>query len=227
MVKTGGKMPKSTTMAKRVLCVISDKFQFIVLLLPKNASSTIRKQLKKDLFAGHEQSYYNLLPEQLDYYKAVFLRDPIDRFLSGYHEVYCRHIGQGQYFKRHGIDKERTLHFLNPKDDVDSMYEFLDHIENRGFFNVHIYRQVDIIGEVPVDFYFSVEQLQRDFQQLYHLIGAAQSQEPLPFLRKRRVRKDRRNFIYNREELPEDLIQQIKKIYAEDIELYRGKVRRP
>ena len=212
-------------MAKRVLCTISDKFQFIVLLLPKNASSTIRKELKRELFAGHEQSYYNLLPAQLDYYKAVFLRDPIARFLSAYHEVYCRHIGQGQYFERHGIDEERTLHFLNPKDDVNSIYEFLDHIESRGFFNIHIHRQVDIIGEVPVDYYFSVESLQRDFQRLYRLIGVAHTLEPLPFLRKRRIRKDRRNFIYDREELPDDLVRRIKEIYAEDLELYRSKVR--
>jgi len=204
-----------------VSCVVSDKFRFLVPILPKNASSTIRAELNKPAFEGHENVFEKLLPDQKTYKKAVFLRHPIERFLSAYHEVYCRHIGQGQYFEQHGINKQRTLHFLNMKDDLNSMHEFLDHIAIDGFFDDHINQQVDFLKDIPIDHYFSVENLQKDMQQLFQLLGSGHQVEPLPFFRKRRVLQHKRNFVYRINEIPDDLIHRIETTYAEDMTLYQ------
>jgi len=204
----------------RVRCVVSGKSNILVFLLPKNASSTIRAYLKGGDFDGFEDLYDLLPAKYLQFKKVAFLRDPVERFLSGYHEVYCRHIGQGQYFLRHGIEKQRTLHFLKMADNIDSIYEFLDHIENFGFFDVHIRKQVDFIRDKQVNHYFSTECLQDDMQKLYAIIGSDQSLPPLPKHRQRRQKPNKRNYIYRKFELPKDLIDRIEQIYWEDIELY-------
>ena len=206
------------------LGIVSDKFQFIIFMIPKNASSTFRAEFKKEVYHTYEFQHNKWEEKKYtNYKKFVFLRNPIDRFFSGYFEVYSRHRGQISYYRERNMNKEPTLSFLSLNDSVENIYDFLEHIKNRGFFEVHINKQIYFIKNHPIDTYFLVKNSNEGIQYIRKIYGLPPLIEELPFYRKR-IGKHR-PFQYYKEDMPSYIIDSVKEIYAEDILLYNKIIR--
>ncbi len=204
-----------------LLGCVSDKYQFIILLIPKNASSTLRAECQQSAFQCKEIISDDWTKEQQEKYKKyVFLRDPMERFLSGYKEVYNRFIGLDQYNAAKGIVAKNPLDFLSLHDTTESVYEFLEHIREKGFFNKHIQRQSDLVSGYAIDQFFLVEQIDESLNQIRQGLGLSPNASPRPQHRQQRYLDKRKPYIHYKEELPDDLLASIKALYQADFELY-------
>ena len=205
----------------RTRCVISEKSKFIVLLIAKNASSTLRHEFRRPEYESRELLVKELNKEQMAYPIYAFLRDPYDRFLSGYHEVYSRHLGQIAYIKKNNLNDIPSKNFLSQTDDINTIEEFLNHIEERGFFDVHIKTQSDYLGNLTIAEYFNVENLDSGINRIRVKYNLPQHQILLQKHRKRR-RSRKIQFDYKKIDLPFSLLEKIKNTYAEDLRLYNS-----
>ena len=74
------------------LCIVSERFRFICLLIAKNATSTLRGEFKKDIYEARECRYVEVEEQKRqDYFTFAFLRDPVSRLLSAYQEISMRY----------------------------------------------------------------------------------------------------------------------------------------
>ena len=62
-------------------CIVSDTSKLIFILIPKNASTTIRDYMKKNL-DGYESNYFSCTKNQQRYFTFCILRNSIERFNS-------------------------------------------------------------------------------------------------------------------------------------------------
>lgn len=127
-----GELPKSDAVRTgRITCVVSDAHRLLVPLIAKNATSTLRIELAKEEYGSHECLWSALTSVQKRYRTFAVIRDPLDRFLSGYYEVTLR-------------TRNRTppLHdFIAADGGISDVYAFLEHIHSRGFLDSHIATQ--------------------------------------------------------------------------------------
>lgn len=201
--------------------VVSDLHKFIVKPAAKCASSTIRAEFQKEDYRGYEHRVAHWSAEQmLNYRKFFFLRHPVDRFLSGYFSVYKLRRMKVFRNQEKALAERRRLQFLRVDDTVTTISQFLGHIEERGFFDVHIKPQVLFIEGLKIDMYFRVERLTEGVNRIRRMYDLPPLPAELPQLHRNRDLSKHRPFAYAREDLPVALVHEIERIYRDDLELY-------
>jgi len=190
--------------------VISHRLRCIYAAIPKNASSTIKAELRR-LDPEAEGMRCSSIPEQAqqEYTTFAFLRDPLTRVLSAYQEISMRL--EGKMIDKHPFTK------LEP--GLDRFNVFLDCIEKFPW-DVHVCRQVDLLGEHRIDAWGRVETIQNDLTRVFRSLGVAPG--PLPPRRSRAGRA--RDYGYAKhllwkKDLPPEIVERIRTIYAPDVEL--------
>lgn len=86
---------KSTILQKthNNLCSYSEKYNIALVLIPKSGSSTGRHSIREDL-DGVDISHRDCERLPSNVLKVAIVRDPFDRFLSSYDEMFVRHVGR-------------------------------------------------------------------------------------------------------------------------------------
>ena len=199
----------------RTLCYVSDAFRFIWVLVPKNASSSIRTEFEGDPYRATLAAYHDEVDPEIRraYLTFAVLRDPVDRALSAYQEVSFRAE------RRPGYLAEAA--FLSFPDGPARFGAFLDEVE-RGPWDGHVKSQSHILAGVRVDAWGCVESLQTDLERILARVGV----DAIPPLERHRPRSQliaRRPGALDlrREHLGPELVSRIRSIYREDAELYR------
>lgn len=195
------------------VCLVSDKYRFIWVLMPKNASSSMRSVLNDPVYESTTCTYFKIdAGKKTDYFKFTVLRDPVSRFLSAYQEVSWR--------IESGILDSGGRRFVELGDDLHRINSFLDSIWGDQWDN-HIRKQVDLLEAVEVDRYCSVENLQADIEQIFHRLNMG----TCPHIPVRRSRADREKinkysrFLWHPDQLDAETIGRIKLLYREDLDL--------
>jgi hypothetical protein len=188
---------------------ISDKEKVIFLGIPKTASTSIRRML--GMYAKDCSNFNELKDEKKydDYTMFTILRNPLERFVSGYLEVMLRGRQHDDTFKRE---------FFRIKNDVERFKVFVNEVEN-DLYDSHIERQWYFVSDETgenvnsrIDVFLIFEKLRNDIKKLnlsvalMHLNVHSQDQKIkiLNYLKQDTVLCDR-----------------INQIFAKDWELYR------
>ena len=190
------------------LCFLNDKF--ILINIPKNASTSIRDTLS----LYRREPFFNDTKNS-GHKKIVVIRDPMKRIISSYMElIKLRKDGpyletsESEWFKLHKTDSEKSFKL------------FVDYIENR-LYDSHIHTQYDYINKKgieieDVDYILLFEYLERDFNEMCDDLGINKKLQW--------DNKSKFNIIKNKikklVKVDEGLQNKIKKIYSEDFLLY-------
>tara|TARA_B110000211_G_scaffold161491_1_gene182599 strand:- start:680 stop:1495 length:816 start_codon:yes stop_codon:yes gene_type:complete len=166
--------------------VISPSSKTLLILVPKAASSTMRS-----LFTDWFPDAYTIntcrnIPA--DYFKIVFFRDPVLRFLSGYEESIARSVRKDLKKRSKRLDEttERIkasvgthTNWLEYWNDTRSQahqtfydYVMYDHDISNPF-NAHMALQSAYVARIPqkIDFIGSIDNLKEDWQRLRLQLG--------------------------------------------------------
>ncbi len=209
-------MRKPAAPAKLGLGMISHKYRFIYFQMPKNASSTIRRELRKPRYECEEVALSSLDDETLgSYFKFAFLRDPVSRLVSAYQEVSFRNE----------MKDSRLRHkpFMDLEDNAERFDAFLDEVES-GKWDPHVETQSGRLGRESMEFYGRVETLAEDLQTVFDMLNLGQC----PALPKRRSRDKRKSeFGYHRfnidhRQLSPDQVERIRSMYQDDVDLLQA-----
>ena len=141
-------------------CVVSDRYKFIYILMPKNASTTLRTEFKNERYGPGYEMYYSAVDEDKKnaYFTFTVLREPVSRFLSAYQEVSMR-LDRND---RGNIDYD----FISIDDTELRINTFLDSIwENQ--WDVHIEKLSEVLKNLQIDFFVGMEWLQQDMEAIY------------------------------------------------------------
>lgn len=196
-----------------LFCVVSERFGFICLLLPKNGSSTIRQEFARAHYESRELYYLNVKPEIRErYYTFTTLRDPVDRLLSAYQELSFRFDAGREELSDRG--------FFKMEDTPKRFRRFLKELRG-GMWDTHVLPQTKHLSGARMDKYCFFERLQDDTEDIFAHLGMGKC-PTLPARRSRKKRADigayRRHLI-----LPGDLDEQsrsfIEGVYRQDIAL--------
>jgi len=162
-LSTRWERPLASSRAHAGLVVVSDHHKAVFQLIPKCASSTLRKMLGQGDGRAYTTRWDNLSEEQRGYYKFAFMRDPISRAFSAYGEILRRNgSGDPQWANRrfnvagmqNASTKTRFLAFLD--EVVETMWDH--HI------NLQVSFQKTKDGApFPLDFIGRVDHLDADF----------------------------------------------------------------
>ena len=193
--------------------VVSDRFRFVWIHVPKNASSTLSKEFQQERYGGR---FYGVLPplsEFPDYFAFAFLRDPVSRLLSAYQEVSLAQEAGWREFP--------NKHFLALPEGLARFEVFLDELGDRRW-DPHVEDQWCHLECIELDFVGRVERLSEDLEKVYERLGMGR----VPELPKRRSREGReRDYGYSRhvirkEDLGARLRERIRSLYRDDVALY-------
>lgn len=142
-------------------CWVSEKYKLIFLPIPKNASTSIRS-IEEFQFQLDNAFRYQTRIESGEYKIFTIVREPIDRFVSGYIEICKRAYGDSpQILKRD---------FYWMKDEKIRFYKFVEEVEG-SFFNSHIRPQSYFLTDYEnnffnIDFVLNFYSLQKSFNEL-------------------------------------------------------------
>ncbi|MCR9138478.1 MAG: PqqD family peptide modification chaperone [Alphaproteobacteria bacterium] len=198
-----------------VVCVVSDRFEFICLLLPKNASSTLREELRRDIYESREHRYTTISPEIRNrYYTFAALREPISRLLSAYQEVSYRFelTSMGQS----GRD------FFTMKDTPARFKRFLSELGS-ACWDIHLLPQARLLSGVRVDQFFHVERIQDGMSNVFERLNMGKC-PTLPVSRSRGARAEDlgyRRYMIKPDDLDQSSLSFIERVYEADIRLLR------
>jgi len=202
---------------------ISDTNKFIYYYIPKNASSTLKGEFSKSIYNTYH--YKDNIQNKKDYIKIVFLRNPIDRFLSGYYETHLRYYGFKCWHKEGNLNCKNKLNFLDTytEDKYSLLREFLNFIKEKGFFDEHIKPQYYFFKEEEIDNFYFIEDINNDLEKFRKKIKITSDAKELPTIRtrKKKIAKCLQKYCIYKDEIPEDIIETIKEIYSEDIRIYK------
>ena len=144
-------------------CWVGHKEKIIFIGIPKNASTSIRNSF--GFKASEPDNYFSIqkrVTDERNYKTLTVLRNPLDRFISGYIEVCKRATG----------DSPKTLEkqFYWMRNSKRRFLAFLDEIE-LDFFDAHIEPQehylTDYNGKfIHCDFYLIMENLEEEFRNM-------------------------------------------------------------
>jgi len=196
--KNGGrrKAMKPNHVANEV--VISNTYKFIYVENRKGASSTIREALRKYfnitwsgptcpvrkgdtrdwcLFNFNHRCTSMCLDQQHieSYFFFSFVRDPVDRFVSGYKQAWHHR------FKNQGIEIGKTSHMNWVLDKIlKEHYHTDEHLETQAMsLGTRWLDRDGITYRIPMDFIGRVENLENDFKRVMDKIQQ-RSSTPLP-----------------------------------------------
>ena len=159
------------------------------------------------------ESYARLSENQLsDYFKIVFLRNPLERFLSAYQEVSMRYeMGE--------IQAEDRL-FLNIRDSETRIHYFLESVERENW-DDHLMTQSSFLSGVRVDKYYTVDNINQDMADLHERLNL-QFDGSVPVYRSRNQRSSVHGYskyLWKSEHLSPNTVDVIRRVYAEDFDL--------
>lgn len=122
-------------------CFVDTNKRFALIHIFKNASISIRNALN---MRGNYEEWENI--KKNDSIKTLcVIRDPINRFISGYQYILRLEDGGG-FPDRHPVEKtKKTLFYINREEKIKSFLMFLDFIENNGFYDATIVPQYQFL----------------------------------------------------------------------------------
>jgi hypothetical protein len=123
-------------------CIISDNYKLIYILIPKNASSTMRTYIKNKL-NGYEFNYFHCNEEQKKYYTFCIFRNIEDRFYSAINTILIR--------------KKNDISNMNN----NTIHHFVDNMIDE-----HLVRQVEFIKNIRIDYYLNFDYLHNLIQKI-------------------------------------------------------------
>ena len=199
-----------------VLCVVSERFRFICLLIAKNASSTLRDEFGRDFYGSYEQHYAEIDRSIRDtYFTFAPVRDPVSRLLSAYQEISIRfENGRARYTEHE---------FFLMSDTPKRFASFLNALEDTGW-DEHVVPQVRYLEGVRVDLFARVERLQDGIDEMFRRLEMGRS-PVLPTSRSRRKRKEVEGydrFNISARDLDASILSRIEQIYDADLRLYES-----
>lgn len=196
------------------LCVASERFGFICLLIAKNASSTLREVFGREDYDSHEAHYTSLEPQlRARGFTIAPLRDPVSRLLSAYQEISLR-------FEL-GALSDAGRKFFRMDDTRERFDTFLAELDDAGW-DPHIRPQVSYLSGVRIDSFIRVERLQEGIEDVFRRLDLP----PCPTLPVRRSRKERseiegyKRFLVSPNDLDDRARSTIARVYEADFRLY-------
>lgn len=197
-------------------CYISDTYEFVWYLIPKNASSSLRQVLTQSPYDSEfcsrrkaEKASYS------QYLRFAFFRDPIERILSAYQEVSFRVDTLDGY--------NHDLRFAKFPDTMERFELFLDEVEEDPW-DDHVTPQCELVRGIEFDFLGRVEWLQADWDRFFREFYNEPS-KTLPRIRSREARRENGNYgsyYIERSDLSASLLDRIERIFLEDFEQYHA-----
>ncbi|MCP4967870.1 MAG: sulfotransferase family protein [bacterium] len=195
-------------------CYTSQRRSFIWILIPKNASSTIRSVLEQPHFETRFATCASI-PSAMWGSATVFafVRDPVERVLSAYQEVLLRATLYPTYLA--GVD------FLSLPEGSTQFDGFLDRLD-QGPWDLHVAPQTEVLAGRRVDLWGTVDNLEADLLRILSAIGCP----PRAEVKHHRTRADviaNRNRTapdFARSDLSVSQLDRIKTLYHDDQELY-------
>ena len=118
-------------------CIVSDEYKLIYILIPKNASSSMRTYLKEKL-NGYEFNYFSCSEDQKKYYTFCIFRNTEERFYSAINTILIR--------KKNDIS---NMNNNNIQNFVDNMID------------EHLVRQIEFIKNIRIDYFLNFNNLNK------------------------------------------------------------------
>jgi len=142
-------------------CWVSEKYKLIFLPIPKNASTSIRN-IEEFQFQVDNAFRYRTLIESGEYKMFTVIREPLDRFVSGYIEICKRAYGDSTQILK------RDFYWI--KDEKRRFHKFVEEVEG-SFFDVHIRPQSYFLTDYEnnffnIDFALDFHSIQKSFNDL-------------------------------------------------------------
>ena len=136
-------------------CVICDRYKFIYVLSPKNASTTMREAFKNERYGATYEAYYSdiSLNKKQKYFTFTVLRDPVSRLLSAYQEISKRWESDCSSYTEHD--------FFHSEDNEDRLNDFIKSIQVNQW-DTSLVCMSEQLRDIRIDFYMGLEWLQQD-----------------------------------------------------------------
>ena len=191
--------------------ILSPKYKFMFLHIPKSAGTTIRSILKtkdkkiKEIFGHPTFSEIQTKYDVSNYYKFTFTRNPWDRFVSTF------------FYLKKNNKNEKLLNEARKKVCNYSFASFVKelHLEKNQFskhYFIHFRPQIHFLESMDnIDFIGRFENIQEDFDVVCDKIGI--SHQELPHFN--RVKHKHYTEYYD-----DETRQIVAKMYAKDIEYF-------
>lgn len=186
-------------------CVISDYYQYIYILIPKCASDTLRKYLKRE-YKGYETLYFKLSENvRRSYFTFTFLRNPLSRFLSAYNTI----------SKRMTIDACKKPFSEININDMNRFRSFISSVKKHKW-DEHIIDQYRYIKNIRFNFVETVETIDNSLDHIFNRIHISH-RVTLPH-----TNKSHGKYVIKKNELTIDDVKDIENLYLTDINLFHN-----
>lgn len=203
------------------LCMVSNRFRFIYVLIPKNASSTLRAELRRDLYECEELRYSQVdSARRQAYFAFTFLRPPVTRLLSAYQEISMRFESSPS--------SEPRRRFFTMDEGPARFLAFLDAAEEK-LWDDHIRLQEDFVRGASIDYFGTLERFQFDLAKIFARLGI-EACPTLPMRRSRASRAQRyryAKFLIDESELDASTLARIHRLLASDLRFYAERIAHP
>lgn len=225
--------------------VVSHRYQFIYVRIAKNASTSLTSEFSKERYQSEKMRYSKVDPEHKQrYFTFAFVRDPVERFLSGYHELVTRKsTPPAKRWANLGRDVgsdigEVSKDYLSIEDPIKRLKAFLSLIE-LGKWDNHIKDQLAFLRHIEFNYLATIQSSESDLDNIYtHL---AMGDRPKIERKNTRIQRLRRaewakrsgeaqqsedkfqvGHLFFRKDLDAETLQSIQKAYAKDLHLYEA-----
>ena len=154
------------------LCYVSEKYKLIFLPVPKNASTSVRNIGELEFCRSNIMSYSTALKEG-KYRAFAIIRDPLERFISGFTEVCVRAAGDSPHIL------STDFYWWKGK---ERFVRFLDELE-KEWFDAHLFPQhfylTDYEGQpFLIDAYIDIRELDTELPRLLTTYGVSLPEVP-------------------------------------------------
>ncbi len=163
--------------APKGLCYVSDKFKVIFVPIPKNASTSVRNISEFEFRTDNIMAYDEELSAGGEYKVFTIIREPVQRFVSGYIEICKRASGDSP----HILSKD--FYWMK---GIERFSKFMDEIECT-WFDAHLFPQSYFLSNYAgapflIDAYIEMEQLSTALPAVLSKYGFSLSSLSIPKL---------------------------------------------